>query len=565
MASRQSVRQKIPVVRYGIDSDISDDESELSDEDASDNSVNSGDEDSADSESLDENPHTLENNNDGWECVQPVDNCEETKFDFVGEQMLHVVPQSTEEFIDLFLPESLISELCAWTNSRALIEKSRRQMNSEDDFQWNDVDVPTMKKFLGLTILMGIVKKPTIRSYWSTDSLLATPYFSHPSSLSRDRYLAILRFLRFSNPYNAEENRPQTRLKDFLDEVKTICSVFRPGQSLAVDESLLLFKGRLSFKIFIRTKRSRFGVKLFILTTDAGYFISCVVYTGSSTDYTCTEPGCENLSKSELVVVALLSEANLLDQGYIVNIDNWYNSIRLVHYLQQRNTGVRGTVRKNRGIPECLQNTKLLPVKSAYFKKNNVIAIKFVDKQDVYFLTSADSASEVEKQRRKPGGQSVTIKKPTAIERYNKEMGGIDVEDQLITTYNCVRKAHCWFKKVGFNIIMRLLLNGFILDKHRGTQKVDFLMFLKKAVQHLTSIPSTQRTQSGRKRIILEELQTNPPHSLERIPSTDKKLNPTKRCRLCFRKGHRKESRYQCSVCEERPGLCIGCFQEYHA
>ena len=62
MASRQSVRQKIPVVRYGIDSDISDDDSELSDEDASDNSVNSGDEDSADSESPDENPHTLENN-----------------------------------------------------------------------------------------------------------------------------------------------------------------------------------------------------------------------------------------------------------------------------------------------------------------------------------------------------------------------------------------------------------------------------------------------------------------------------------------------------------------------
>ena len=264
MASRRSLREKVSVRRYGIDSDISDDDNELSDEDASDRSVDFDEEDSADSESPVEDHDTLEDNNDGWEFVQPVDNCEEIKFDFVGEQMLHVMPQSTEEFIDLFLPESLISKMCAWTNSRALIEKSRRQMNSEDDFSWKDVDVPTMKKFLGLTILMGIVKKPTIRSYWSTDSLLATPCFSHPSSLSRDQYLASLRFLRFSNPYTVEENRPQFRLKDFLNEVKTICSVFRPGQSLAVDESLLLFKGRLSFKIFIRTKRSRFGVKLFI-------------------------------------------------------------------------------------------------------------------------------------------------------------------------------------------------------------------------------------------------------------------------------------------------------------
>ena len=52
-----------------------------------------------------------------------------------------------------------------------------------------------------------------------------------------------------------------------------------------------------------------------------------------------------------------------------------------------------------------------------------------------FFLTSADNASEVEKQRRKPGGQSITIKKPTAIEKYNKEMGGIDIEDQLITMH----------------------------------------------------------------------------------------------------------------------------------
>ena len=110
---------------------------------------------------------------------------------------------------------------------------------------------------------------------------------------------------------------------------------------------------------------------------------------------------------------------------------------------------------------------------------------------------------------------------------------------------------------------MRLLLNGFILDKHRGTPNSDFFMFLKKVVEHLTSIPSTQKT-PGRKRILVE-LQTNPTHSLERIPTTNKKLNPTKRCRLCFRKGQRKESRYQCSICEERPGLCIECFQEYHA
>lgn len=55
-------------------------------------------------------------------------------------------------------------------------------------------------------------------------------------------------------------------------------------------------------------------------------------------------------------------------------------------------------------------------------------------------------------------------------------------------------------------------------------------------------------------------------HFPEPIPPTERKLNPAKRCRVCYRREHiRKESRYHCPDCPSQPGLCIyPCFRIYH-
>lgn len=44
---------------------------------------------------------------------------------------------------------------------------------------------------------MGLVKKPRIRFYWSTDTLYHTPMFR--MAMSRTRFEAILRFLHYSD------------------------------------------------------------------------------------------------------------------------------------------------------------------------------------------------------------------------------------------------------------------------------------------------------------------------------------------------------------------------------
>ena len=46
--------------------------------------------------------------------------------------------------------------------------------------------VNEFKAWIALTLNMGIVKKPSLRLYWSTDEIFKTPFFS--AVMSRGRY-----------------------------------------------------------------------------------------------------------------------------------------------------------------------------------------------------------------------------------------------------------------------------------------------------------------------------------------------------------------------------------------
>ena len=55
-------------------------------------------------------------------------------------------------------------------------------------------------------------------------------------------------------------------------------------------------------------------------------------------------------------------------------------------------------------------------------------------------------------------------------------------------------------------------------------------------------------------------------HYLEVLPPTEKKKNPIRRCQYCNKMQIRRESRYVCGHCEDRPPFCIDpCFRFYHS
>ena len=73
--------------------------------------------------------------------------------------------------------------------------------------KWRETNREEMGKFLALSLLMEIVKKPSIRHYWSLDPLLKGSVFN--TVMGRNRFQAILGFLHFANNefYDPEDPR----------------------------------------------------------------------------------------------------------------------------------------------------------------------------------------------------------------------------------------------------------------------------------------------------------------------------------------------------------------------
>ena len=121
---------------------------------------------------------------------------------------------------------------------------------------------------------------------------------------------------------------------------------YTPERNICIDEYLSLWKGRLQFKIYIPSKREKYGVKIFInCENTSGYLLVFITYTEASTDYSTGNTlnllkdfdSCKLPSK---VVLHFLEK--YIRQGYIVTVDNYYNSPELA----ETQTDYYGTLRK---------------------------------------------------------------------------------------------------------------------------------------------------------------------------------------------------------------------------
>ena len=99
------------------------------------------------------------------------------------------------DFLGLFLDDNLLDFLVTETNRyEEQTYRARRRTGTLKEHsrahKWKPVSEDEMRKFLGLMFLTGIVQKPTIEMYWSTDDMLSTPYFA--TVMTRDRWVCEL-------------------------------------------------------------------------------------------------------------------------------------------------------------------------------------------------------------------------------------------------------------------------------------------------------------------------------------------------------------------------------------
>nr|XP_004207578.2 piggyBac transposable element-derived protein 4-like [Hydra vulgaris] len=185
-------------------------------------------------------------------------------------------------FFELYFPNELVTLLVVETNGYA---SQFFTANPDNSSLWEETNVAEIKTFIAVILLIGVIYKAKLSMYWSKDVLYNTPIFSEVNS--RNRFNILLRFFHFNN--NEDENYDATNEnRDRLHKVQPVINilrnrfkiVYKPGKNLSVDESLVLYKGRLHFCQYIITKRACFGIKLYKLATSKGTTLDFFVYCG---------------------------------------------------------------------------------------------------------------------------------------------------------------------------------------------------------------------------------------------------------------------------------------------
>ena len=231
-------------------------------------------------------------------------------------------------------------------------------------------------------------------------------------------------------------------------------------ENISADEALLLRKGCLSWKQFIRTKRARFGLKSFVLAkTSSGYVWNSIIYTGNDT---LVEEG--NTYQYQVINIVLSLCKNVLDEGRCLFMDNWYSSLELLSELRNQSTDVVGTVRKDRkGLPKDVMSKKLTTGEKAtpYNQNYGAMCMQWKDKRDVHMLTSCVPDEDVVIKR---CGKDKVV--PLVVNTYNDSMGGVDRSDQMMSSYPVERKRlKKWSKKMWLHLINTCVFNAQILHK----------------------------------------------------------------------------------------------------
>lgn len=507
--------------------------------------------------------------------------------------------KKAEDFFNALFDARMWSQICEKTNKYARTRQADlgidpvEAMDNEGYARharlnfWKDITETELKVFVAHLIVMGIVRKPDIESYWKKKGACRTPFFG--TYMSRNRFTAILANIHVDDdtlnpPYPDENHDPLAKLQSFI----SMCNdnfkfAYKPRKELSLDEACIPWKGRLRFKLYNPRKPAKFHIKLFqVSEAESGYILGFSIYTGkdscvennSTVDLTC--------GTTTKTVLTLANNTGVLDKGHTMFFDNYYTSPELAEELLYRDTHCVGTVRGNRkGLPQAVKIANLKPGETCFRRSvadpdssiplpGGLLCLKWHDKKKaVLMLTTCHSAEEKWTGKRHRIQQN-PIYKPTAVLEYTKYMGGVDRSDQLLNYYTFLRKSVKWWRKVWVHLLNMIILNAYILNKKFGEDcKLSHEQYRELLASYLVKDAQKKAREDAQDPLDIDQERLVGRHFIRGIGG-----KKTLTCKVCFigkteskatgRRQRRKTTSFWCPECSM--AMCIQpCFEAFHS
>ena len=127
---------------------------------------------------------------------------------------------------------------------------------------------------------MGIIQLSDLKDYWVIDNTTSLPFFW--SVFSSDHFFQIFGAFHVSEIDSTTKSR---MIQPFLDRIcPSFEAAFTLDQQIVIDESVISFKGRVSFRQYLKGKPNPWEMKAFVLAdSKTGYLNLVCVYYGKET------------------------------------------------------------------------------------------------------------------------------------------------------------------------------------------------------------------------------------------------------------------------------------------
>jgi hypothetical protein len=374
---------------------------------------------------------------------------------------------------DLYWTDDCVDRIVEETNRYARAELPplhNEEPRTKGGRAWKDVNRTEIRGWLGICILMGCKRLPSIRQYWMrSQPFLYCELIS--SIMTCFRWEQIMRCLHLVDNSSVVRDVSDPRFDRIAKTrwlvemfVKVSKEIYNLEREITVDECVIPYKGRYCFiRQFMPDKPVRFGIKVWLLASSKSRFVwQMEVYFGEGT-------GAGPHGLGYHVVERMVR--GLENRGHCLVIDNFFASVNLFHELMCKGIWATGTVRRtSKNLPGGIYREPDTTVRGSMVIWNHVHrqmgVVSWQDKKLVTLLSTAAAPWEPNSKvlRRIPGIQGQLVVPSSPMHRqYIEYMRGVDVTDQLRGNYSSQLRCHKWWMKIFHFIVDQTMVNSYVI------------------------------------------------------------------------------------------------------
>lgn len=353
------------------------------------------------------------------------------------------------ESFNLFMSDDVVQFICDCTNKNL------------DDIEMGDKKITKCELYAFIGILLASGKnrsrKIPFSELWRVNSLCRHHYAT--AAMPRDRFSFIFSQLRFD-----DKSTRELRLQNSGDKMEAVkfvytnfndcCKKYIDPSHVTIDERLATFRGKCPFRVYMRSKPGRHGIKIWTAADPkTGYILNSQVYTGKVNNQ-------RELNQGKRVTLELAEPYFNSHLG--VTVDYFFTSIPLAKSLLEKNLHLTGTLRINKKeIPREFHPSRDRAVESSIFGYTDKLTmVSYVPQKNKAVVLLS---SQIRKDTIVPEEKN----KPKIILFYNKTKGAVDTGDKMTREYSCARPTRRWPFRVFMEIIDMAALNAYVIFKMR--------------------------------------------------------------------------------------------------